>query len=53
MESDGYATGLAVLAMEESGTYRRDKTLQRGLEWLAKHQQKDRELERLIDQHEA
>lgn len=41
MESDGYATGLAVLAMEESGTPRRDKTLQQGLEWLAKHQQKE------------
>jgi squalene-hopene/tetraprenyl-beta-curcumene cyclase len=41
MESDGYATGLAVLAMEESGTSRRDKALQRGLEWLAEHQQKD------------
>jgi len=40
-ESDGYATGLAVLAMEESGTTRRDRTLQRGLAWLADHQQKD------------
>ena len=41
MQSDGYATGLAVLAMEESGTPRRDSTLKRGLAWLAEHQQKD------------
>jgi squalene-hopene/tetraprenyl-beta-curcumene cyclase len=41
MESDGYATGLAVLAIEESGVSRRDKTLQRGLEWLTEHQQKN------------
>jgi squalene-hopene/tetraprenyl-beta-curcumene cyclase len=40
-ESDGYATGVAVLAMEESGTPRHDKTLQRGIEWLTAHQQKD------------
>jgi squalene-hopene/tetraprenyl-beta-curcumene cyclase len=40
-ESDGYATGIAVLAMEESGTSRHDKTLQRGIEWLTAHQQKD------------
>lgn len=41
MESDGYATGLAVLAMEDSGLSGRNQTLQRGLEWLAVHQQKD------------
>jgi squalene-hopene/tetraprenyl-beta-curcumene cyclase len=41
IESDGYATGLAVLAMEESGTLRSDPTLHRGLAWLAEHQQKD------------
>ncbi len=41
MESDGYATGLAVLAMEESGTASNDPTLQRGLTWLKEHQQKD------------
>jgi len=41
IESDGYATGIVVLAMEESGTARHDKTLQRGLAWLADHQQKD------------
>jgi rhamnogalacturonyl hydrolase YesR len=40
MESDGYATGLAVLAMEESATSRRNHTLRRGLEWLAEHQDK-------------
>jgi squalene-hopene/tetraprenyl-beta-curcumene cyclase len=40
-DSDGYATGITVLAMEESGTARHDKTLQRGLEWLTEHQQKD------------
>ncbi len=37
--SDGYATGLAVLAMEESGIS--DQALRRGLAWLASHQQKD------------
>jgi squalene-hopene/tetraprenyl-beta-curcumene cyclase len=41
MESDGYATGLAVLAMEESGIGCHDLTLQRGVVWLAQHQQKD------------
>jgi hypothetical protein len=40
-ESDGYATGLAVLAMEESGISRGDETLRRGLTWLAEHQQKN------------
>ena len=40
-ESDGVATALAVLAMEESGTSRRDTTLKRGLEWLEQHQEKD------------
>jgi len=40
-ESDGYATGLAVLAMEEAGVSRHDTTLARGLAWLADHQQKD------------
>lgn len=39
--SDGVATALVVLAMEESGTSHRDKTLQRGVEWLEQHQQKD------------
>jgi len=39
--SDGYATGLAVLALEASRTPRRDPTLSRGLAWLAQHQQND------------
>jgi hypothetical protein len=41
MESDGYATGLAVLAMEESGVSRGDAMLRRGLAWLSGHQQKN------------
>lgn len=40
-ESDGYATGLAVLAMEVSGTHTNDPTLQRGIAWLIQHQQKN------------
>jgi hypothetical protein len=40
-ESDGYATGLAVLAMEVSGTPSSDPTLQRGIAWLTQHQQQD------------
>jgi squalene-hopene/tetraprenyl-beta-curcumene cyclase len=40
-ESDGYATGLAALALEASGKDRRDKTLKRGLEWLEHHQEKE------------
>ncbi len=40
-ESDGYATGLVVLAMEESGMSRRDTMLPRGLGWLETHQEKD------------
>lgn len=40
MESDGYATGLVVLAMEESGSTSGDDTmLKRGLAWLGEHQQ--------------
>ena len=39
--SDGYATGLVVLALEAVGTSRRDATLSRSLDWLAAHQQKD------------
>jgi hypothetical protein len=41
VDSDGYATALVVLAMEESGTPRRDPSLNRGLAWLESHQQKD------------
>jgi squalene-hopene/tetraprenyl-beta-curcumene cyclase len=40
-ESDGCATALTVLALEESGTSRNDGTLTRGIEWLEQHQQKD------------
>jgi squalene-hopene/tetraprenyl-beta-curcumene cyclase len=40
-DSDGLATSLAVLAIEESGKGSHDKTLQRGLQWLEQHQQKD------------
>lgn len=40
-ESDGCATGLAVLALEESGMNPDDKTLERGLQWLNQHQTKD------------
>jgi squalene-hopene/tetraprenyl-beta-curcumene cyclase len=40
-DSDGFATSLAVLIMEESGTSRHNATLQRGLTWLDQHQQKD------------
>jgi hypothetical protein len=39
--SDGYATGLAVLALEAVGTSRRDATLRRSLDWLARNQQGD------------
>jgi squalene-hopene/tetraprenyl-beta-curcumene cyclase len=39
--SDGYATGLAVLALEAAGTPRRDPILSRSLAWLAQHQQPD------------
>jgi hypothetical protein len=40
-ESDGYATGLAVLALERAGTPRNDPTLQRGVKWLLANQQQD------------
>jgi hypothetical protein len=39
--SDGYATGIAALALESSGTSRRDPTLGRSLAWLTAHQQTD------------
>ena len=39
--SDGYATGLAVLALEAVGTSRRDGTLRWSLDWLARNQQSD------------
>ena len=37
--SDGMATALAVLALEESGTPPADPTLRRGLAWLEHHQE--------------
>jgi squalene-hopene/tetraprenyl-beta-curcumene cyclase len=40
-ESDGYATGIAILAMEQAGIPRHDPMLHRGLDWLVTHQQKD------------
>ncbi|HEX4020602.1 MAG TPA: hypothetical protein VHX63_05630 [Acidobacteriaceae bacterium] len=40
-ESDGCATGLVVLALEESGISRQDKMLERGVEWLKQHQEKN------------
>ena len=40
-DSDGYATGLVVVALEAVGTPRSDTTLRRSLDWLAAHQQKD------------
>lgn len=39
--SDGCATGLAVMALEESGMSPQDKTLRRGLGWLKSHQEKN------------
>jgi squalene-hopene/tetraprenyl-beta-curcumene cyclase len=39
--SDGYATGIAVLALEAVGTPRGDAMLSRSLAWLAQHQQSD------------
>jgi squalene-hopene/tetraprenyl-beta-curcumene cyclase len=40
-ESDGCATGLVVLVLEESGTSRQDPMLRRGLQWLERHQTSD------------
>lgn len=39
--SDGYATGLAVVALEAVHTPRRDPLLNRGIAWLEQHQQPD------------
>jgi len=38
--SDGYATGLAVYALEQAGITRKNLQLDRGLSWLAGHQDK-------------
>jgi len=40
-ESDGLATALAVLAIEESGNGIQDGSLHRGVAWLVQHQEKD------------
>lgn len=40
-QSDGYATGLVVVALEQAGIDRQDGSVQRGLEWLQHHQEKD------------
>jgi len=40
-ESDGFATALVVLAIEESTASSHDETLKLGLEWLDRHQEKD------------
>ena len=40
-ESDGVATGLAVLVIEKSGISPQDKMLKSGLEWLEQHQDKN------------
>jgi rhamnogalacturonyl hydrolase YesR len=41
MESDGYATGLVVLAIEQSGISPHDPALAQGRQWLKQHQEKD------------
>jgi squalene-hopene/tetraprenyl-beta-curcumene cyclase len=40
-DSDGYATGLVVLALEESGSHVQDGSVNRGLKWLRCHQESD------------
>jgi squalene-hopene/tetraprenyl-beta-curcumene cyclase len=40
-ESDGCATALVVLALEESGVGRNDEMVRRGVTWLEQHQEKD------------
>jgi hypothetical protein len=39
-ESDGYATGLIALALEQAGIPRENTQLKQGLLWLANHQNK-------------
>lgn len=39
--SDGCATGLAIVAMEEAGVQASDPTLARGLSWIERHQAQD------------
>jgi hypothetical protein len=40
-ESDGCATGLVVLVLEELGTSRQDPMVMHGLQWLERHQDSD------------
>lgn len=40
-ETDGFATSLAVLVMEESGISRHNSSLKRGVAWIEQHQEKD------------
>ncbi len=40
-ESDGLATALALLAMEETGSGSQDGSVKRGVAWLERHQEKD------------
>jgi squalene-hopene/tetraprenyl-beta-curcumene cyclase len=40
-DSDGYATGLVVLVLEELDIDRQDRTLKHGREWLERHQRSD------------
>ena len=42
-DSDGLATALAVLAMEQSGIGSDDAALKKGVAWLVRHQEKDGE----------
>lgn len=39
--SDGYATGLVVLALQRAGVQGQDQRLRKGLDWLAAHQRSD------------
>lgn len=41
VQSDGYATGLVVVALEQAGIDPQDASVRRGLEWLQHHQEKD------------
>jgi squalene-hopene/tetraprenyl-beta-curcumene cyclase len=41
LESDGYATGLVAVVLEESGRNSHDPSLSRALDWLERHQGSD------------
>jgi squalene-hopene/tetraprenyl-beta-curcumene cyclase len=41
VESDGYATGLVVMALKATGTNPGNKALRGGLDWLERHQEAD------------